>query len=349
MGGAVGGTALGAAPDTTRFGCLPNGETPFGDREQLAGAVGFPHWSRVDSLDQPGAGCSTGCVPVLRRAALLLAICLGVQWAAALPASAARGLTVTPGTGLVNFQTVAVTGSGFTPSVNVSFCQAIEDATPSRADCGAAVPSAFSSPTGAVSGENTVRQTINPSSVGHPVDCWVEQCVMMAWEENDVAGTVVFSPPLTFVRIQPDGQIRRLSDSALIGDDVYNSDASGQTVSHGITDGHDWSFAVQVENDGGRADDISVMAVAEMAHPGIAVRYFAGWFDITSAVTQGRSFTFADVAPGAIRKLVVQFRAASTAPLDAISRQRVTFYVGSPPTILGIDVVRVGVRVLSPA
>ncbi|MDQ1385963.1 MAG: Neocarzinostatin family [Actinomycetota bacterium] len=285
---------------------------------------------------------------VLRRVALLVSVCLGVQSAAVLPASAARGLTVTPSTGLINFQQVAVTGAGFTPSVNVSFCQAIHDATPSRADCGAAVPSAFSSPTGEISGENVVRQTINPASVSHPVDCWVDQCVMMAWEEDDVAGTAVFSPPLTFVHIQPDGQIRRLSDSTLIGDDVYNADASGQTVPHGITAGHDWSFAVQVENDGGRNDDISVMAVAEMSHPGLVVRYFAGWLDITSRVTRGSSFTFADVAPGAIRKLVVQVRAASSAPLDAISRQRVTFYVGRPPTILAIDVVRVGVRVIPP-
>jgi hypothetical protein len=286
---------------------------------------------------------------MLRRAVLLVTICLGVQSLAVSPAFAARTLTVTPGTGLINFQKVAVTGGGFTPSVEVQFCQAIRDSTPSRADCGAAVPSVVSTPSGEISGENVVRQSINPATVTHPVDCWIDECVMMAWEGDDVAGTAVFSAPLTFVRIQPDGQIRSLHDGTLTGDDVYNSNASGQTVPHGITPGHDWSFAVQVENDGGRTDDISVMAAVEMAHPGIAVRYFAGWFDITAQVTQGRSFTFADVAPGAVRKLSVQFRASATVPVEAISRQRITFYVGTPPTILGIDVVRIGVRVLAPA
>ena len=83
-------------------------------------------------------------MPLLRRAALFLVVCLGVQSLAASPAFAARTLTVTPGTGLINFQEVAVTGGGFTPSVDVPFCQAIRDSTPSRADCGVAVPSVMS-------------------------------------------------------------------------------------------------------------------------------------------------------------------------------------------------------------
>ena len=83
-------------------------------------------------------------------------------------------------------------------------------------------------------------------------------------EGDDVAGTAVFSAPLGFVHVQPDGQIRRLSDSALIGDDVYNADVAGQTVAHGITAGHDWSFAVQVQNDGMRNEDISVAVMTEV-------------------------------------------------------------------------------------
>jgi len=51
----------------------------------------------------------------LRRTALVVTICLGIPLATALPASAARSLTVTPSTDLVEAQTVSVTGAGFTP------------------------------------------------------------------------------------------------------------------------------------------------------------------------------------------------------------------------------------------
>ena len=164
-------------------------------------------------------------------------------------------------------------------------------------------------PTGEISGENVVRQTINPATVSHPVDCWVDECVMMAWEGDDVAGTAVFSAPLTFEHIQPDGQIRRLSDSALIGDDVYNAERGG---ADGCARNHGRARLVVRRSGRERRHarrSISVMVTTEVGRPGIAVRYFAGWFDITSHVTSGHSFTFADVAPGAVRKLVVQFRA----------------------------------------
>jgi hypothetical protein len=182
-------------------------------------------------------------------------------------------------------------------------------------------------------------------SLARTVNCWSEQCVIGAAETNNIASTATYSAPLTFVHVQPDGRIRRLSDSTIFGNDVYNSDgSSGQTVTHPIAPGADWSFAVQVQNDGERTDNITVTAAPILSSPNITVRYFVGYFDVTSHVT-GTGFTFADVPPGEIRRLPVQFRASSSAPVDARSHQLVTFTAGNAPVI---DAVRVGVRVIAP-
>jgi hypothetical protein len=237
-----------------------------------------------------------------------------------------------------------VSGAGFNPSVEVGFCQAIVTASPSQSDCGVPVHLAFSSESGEFSGDYTVRQSMFVASLGRTVNCWVEACVIGAAETSNVAGTATYSAPLTFVHVQPDGQIRRLSDNTIFGNDVYNSDGShGQTVTHPIAPSGSWSFAVQVQNDGQRTDNITVTAAPILSSPDITVRYFAGYFDVTSHVT-GTGFTFANVPAGGIRKLPVQFRANSGAPVDARSHQLVTFSAGNAPVI---DAVRVGVRVVA--
>jgi hypothetical protein len=244
----------------------------------------------------------------------------------------------------VEAQTVSVAGGGFNPSVVVGFCQAIMDATPDQSDCGAPFGTTTSSPSGEISVQYTVRQSMFVPSLGRTVNCWVETCFIGAAETANIAGTATFAP-LTFVHVQPDGQIRRLSDSTIFGNDVYNSDgSSGQTVTHTVAPGADWSFAVQVQNDGQRTDNITVTASPIVSSPDISVRYFAGYFDVTSYVT-GTGFTFANVPPGEIRRLPVRFRASSGALVDARSAQIVTFTAGNAPVI---DKVRVSVRVVAP-
>jgi hypothetical protein len=280
-----------------------------------------------------------------RKAALAAAICLVLPVISSASASAARSLTVTPSTDLVELQTVSVAGGGFSPSTTIDYCQAIMDATPDQSDCGVSYQVTTSSSSGDFSGQFTVRQSMYVPSLGRTVDCWVESCFIGAAEDLDVAGTATFSAPLTFVHVQPDGQIRRLSDGTIFGDDVYNSNgSSGQTVTHTVAGGADWSFAVQVQNDGQRTDSIKVTASPVVSSPDIAVRDFADWFDVTSRVT-GTGLTFANVPPGEIRRLAVQFRANSGAPIGARSHQLVTFTAGNAPVR---DAVRVGVRVVAP-
>ena len=280
----------------------------------------------------------------VRRVALAVAVCLAVPvfWAA--PASAAGTITVTPNTNLVDGQTVTVSGTGFRSSVGVGMCEAIMDSTPGPEDCnGGSYATVSTSPAGDFSMQLTVRQSISVPSLGRVVHCWIEACFIGAAEVSDVGNTAVFAP-LTVVHVQPDGQVRRLSDNVIFGNDVYGTDGAGETVTHSVAPGAMWSFAVQVQNDGERTEAITVNAASVLSAPGVTVRYFAGYLDVTSLVT-GSGFTFSGVPPGGIRKLPVQFTATSGASIGARSHQLITFHVG---TVTAVDAVRVGVRVDAP-
>jgi hypothetical protein len=275
----------------------------------------------------------------IRRTALAVAICLGVPLISAPAAFASSTLTVTPNV-VVDGQTVSFSGSGFHPSSGVGFCQAIDDGSPEQNDCGSTPGTTTASPNGDISGQITVRQTMFVPSLGRNVDCMVESCKVAAAEINDIANTAAFAS-LTFIRVQPDGQIRRLSDGAILGDDVYGRDGVGETATHGVAPGGAWSYAVQVQNDGERTDDITVTAGAIFVSPNIAVRYFAGWFDVTGLVN-GAGFTFGAVPPGAVRRVSVQFTASPGASPGERSRQRVTFTSQAAPVS---DAIVVAVRV----
>jgi len=277
----------------------------------------------------------------VRRAAFALAVCLAVPVMWAGPASAATALTVTPNTNLVDGQTVTIDGSGFSSSTSVGVCEAVMDASPGPEDCNnGGYATVGTSASGDFSVPFAVKQSIFVPSLGRVVHCWIESCFIGAADTSNVAGTAAFAP-LTFVHVQPDAQVRRLSDNVIFGNDVYGTDGTGETVTHSVAPSGAWSFAVQVENDGARTENITVNAAAVLSAPGVSVRYFAGFIDVTSFVN-GSGFTFANVPPGGIRKLPVQFTATSGASIGARSQQLVTFHVGA---ITAVDAVRVGVRV----
>jgi hypothetical protein len=383
---------------------------------------------------------------------VLAVVSLAVPLVWAPPAFAARSLTVSPSTGLVELDAVAIEGTGFSPSVGVGFCQAIE-VSRSQSDCGTPFDQITTSPAGDFSAQHTVRRFIFVPSLGRTVDCASESCAIGAAEINDVAGTAVFTPiafapappppaargsitvtpqnpvdgqqvtvvgagfrpnakieilecgtdpqdptdcsqnfttavadaagafsapyvvqqsvsrpdgrvdcdspgvcvmaaaevvdiprtivtaPLDITALQPDGRIRRRSDGAITGNDIYNLDGSGQTRIRAVAPGTTWSFAVQLQNDGEVADNIRV--TAPPSSPPFTVRYFVAYFDITQYVTGG-GFTFTDVAPGQIWTLGVQFNTAAGAPLDARFDPLVTF---TSATLPRADAVRVGVVV----
>ena len=280
----------------------------------------------------------------IRHVALVAAICLSAPalvWVS--PAFAARSLTVTPSTGLIDRQSVTIDGAGLNGSVEVGFCQGIDDGSPDQSDCGGPIGLTTTSSSGDFSAGYTVRRVIR---VHRPHgELAVQSCVLAAAEVSDVAGTATFAP-IRFAPGQPDGLIRRRSDGQITGNDEYESvvpDLMAQTRVHAIAPGGKWVFALRVENDGLDTDDITVTA-SPPGLPGEA-RYFIGYYDVTSYLV-GSGFTYPDMAPGEVRTLGVQFNVASDADEGSRHDSLVTF---TSNRALSSDSVHVGVVVRSPA
>jgi hypothetical protein len=276
------------------------------------------------------------------RATLVAAVCLGLTVVWAPPAFAARSLTATPSTGLIDRQTIAVFGAVFNPNAAVGYCQAIQSASPSVNDCasgGASTTTASAS--GDFHGGVFVRRLIFVPSLGRTVNCAVESCVIGAAEFTGfdvIPGTVAYAP-ISFAPGQPDGRIKRRSDGEITGDNVYNSDGFGQTRIRAVQPGTTWTFAVQLENDSPTADNIKIAAPPSSAP--ITVHYFVGYYDVTVPVTGG-GFTFTDQAPGQLGTFAVHFTVDPGAPLGAGADPLITY---TSNTAGAIDAVRVGVVV----
>lgn len=275
----------------------------------------------------------------IRRTAFVATICLVVPVVWVSPAFAARGLTATPSTGLIDRQVVTVDGSGFNGSVEVGVCQAIDDGSPDESDCGGGIAFTNTSPAGDFSIGYGVKRLIFVPSLGRTVNCAIESCVMGAAETSNIAGTATFAP-IAFAPGQPDGLIRRRSDGQITGDNIYSSDgAFFQTRIRKVAQGTKWAFALRVQNDGLETDDITVRASAVVGS--VSVRYFIGYYDVTADVT-GSGFTYPDMTPGEIRPLAVQFNVGSDAEIGSGRLAGVTFTSDSAGSS---DTVVVGVKV----
>jgi hypothetical protein len=119
-------------------------------------------------------------------------------------AQATRALTVTPETGLLDGDVVALEGSGFTPSETVYFCQGISDTTPGPEDCGGPISSSSADEVGEFSSTYTVQRFITPSSVGATIDCAQPSanCAIGASDFLSPSPGVAFAP-LSFTPQQP--------------------------------------------------------------------------------------------------------------------------------------------------
>ena len=275
---------------------------------------------------------------ILRSSAIFL-LAAHVLVATSAPSGAAtRAITVTPNTNLAPTQTVLVTGSGFSPNTPMSVGQCLDEG-PTGGNCFLGLENFTSSSDGTFSISLLVRAQPDVD-----VDCRGPQaCNVTAFEDEDPLGTAV-AVPLTF-GFQPDAQIVRLSDGVITGDDVYSSGTNfkGQSRLRSLTQGASWFYALRSENDGITDDDI--VLTGDAGGPGITVRYFLGYYDVTAYVTGG-GFTWTDLGPGAAFKLAVDFRASSTVPVGSTRTVVVTFTSKSDPSRL--DRVKLGVTVSAP-
>jgi protocatechuate 3,4-dioxygenase beta subunit len=103
-------------------------------------------------------------------AALMVASSVGV---AGVPGAAqtTRTVEVTPATGLLDGDVVALHGTGFTPAATVYFCQGVVEGTPGPEDCGGTIQSVQANDAGEFTASYTVQRFMSPPIVGSEIDC----------------------------------------------------------------------------------------------------------------------------------------------------------------------------------
>jgi hypothetical protein len=120
---------------------------------------------------------------------------------------------------------------------------------------------------------------------------------------------------------QPDGRIKK-GAGALVGNDIYNSDATDQMALGFAQRGDTVKFTINIQNDGTTPDRFKVGATGN-ATVGHRVRYFRGTTDITAAVNAGTYVTpMRD--PGATFAITVKVKVQSTAADGSASSRLVS-------------------------
>jgi len=107
-------------------------------------------------------------------------------------------------------------------------------------------------------------------------------------------------PPATR---QPDNLIKTSSESTYLGNNVYNTDGTGQTTSQNIRAGRSATFNVMIQNDGSATDSFTVQGNGNST--GFTIRYYtgsSGGTEITTAVTAG-TYRVSNLGPGAVDRL----------------------------------------------
>jgi hypothetical protein len=139
----------------------------------------------------------------------------------------------------------------------------------------------------------------------------------------------VFVPDST---VRPDAQVRRASEAALSGNDVYNLDGASQTAESSLSPGTRTSFVLKFENDGTATDGLQVDGTGST--PAFRVRYFtgtSGGVEVTDDVVGG-SYGFPDVEAEAGRYLRMQVTARGSAVSGSDATLLVTVSSSTRPT-----------------
>jgi subtilisin family serine protease len=110
---------------------------------------------------------------------------------------------------------------------------------------------------------------------------------------------------------QPDGRIRVGTSGAFIGNDVYNTTGTSQSVSRSAPRGTTITFSLSIQNDGVDDDHYDVQGAGSSTH--YTVKYFDGVADVTSQVVAG-TFLTPPMTEGSTHVLTVKVKVKSTAP-----------------------------------
>ncbi len=123
---------------------------------------------------------------------------------------------------------------------------------------------------------------------------------------------------------RPDVLIKTSSDTAYLGDNVYNTDATGQTKIQSVKANGSATFHVLIQNDGSATDSFRVQGNGDST--GFTLKYYLGTTgntDITSAVTAG-TYTVSNLAPGASQVVRAIVTVARSTAVGAVKDSLVT-------------------------
>ena len=110
----------------------------------------------------------------------------------------------------------------------------------------------------------------------------------------------------------PDAMVRRYSESATVGDGIYNTTGSGQTRVSFVTDEGRARFVVRFENDGTGVGTLTVKGTR--SNDFFGTRYLLGQQDVSARVKAG-VFRFHDVPAGGHRALTLEVTAREGTPI----------------------------------
>jgi hypothetical protein len=130
---------------------------------------------------------------------------------------------------------------------------------------------------------------------------------------------------------KPDARIRKGSNS-LVGDNIYNSTGTNQTVSGKTAIGNTITFTVSIQNDGNAADRFKVAATGASAAK-YQVTFLAGSTDITAAVIAG-TYQTPNVNPSSAFAITARVKVLSGAVTgSSVSRLVTVSSVANPSAI----------------
>jgi hypothetical protein len=143
---------------------------------------------------------------------------------------------------------------------------------------------------------------------------------------------------------QPDLAAKRGANGALVGDDVHNGTAVGQSRLLRTPAGRTATFYVRAQNDGNRPDRFRI--TGQGAAPGFGVRYYDGRTDVTGRVRAG-TYRTPVLAPGAVRALRAVVTVSRNARAGASVNRLVTARSVNDTEL--VDAVKLTVRRTAPA
>jgi len=127
---------------------------------------------------------------------------------------------------------------------------------------------------------------------------------------------------------QPD-ELIAVGSKTPIGEGIFNSTGSGQTVTSKILPGATAIFNVTIQNDGKVSDTIQLHGAGKIK--GFTVKYFAGTTNVTSLVVGG-AYTTGVLPVAGTSSLQIRVKAASTARVGAVFNDLLTASSVADPT-----------------